>query len=263
LEAKSKEIYKNNFVEYLLCLALDVGEGMLVNGAEVSRVEDTIERICTAYGAEHVEVFTIISVIHASVRMPDGSYSSQMRRVKSTSMDLSTLEDLNALSRKICSAKPSLEEFDEELHKQREKSSYPAWVLALAWAVAAGGFTFFFGGGFLDALVSAVAGVSMFCIENYSSRRINGIAKVVISSFITAAIAGLAVIAGIGSDGGAIIMGAIMLLVPGVAIGVAMRDMLCGDLLAGMLKTLQAIISALMIAFGYILAVSIIGGGVI
>ena len=59
--------------EYLLCLALDIGEGMLKNGAEVSRVEDTIERICKAYGAVHVEVFSIISYIHAALRMPDGS----------------------------------------------------------------------------------------------------------------------------------------------------------------------------------------------
>ena len=87
-----KEIYKSDFAEYLLCLALDVGEGMLKNGGEVSRVENTVERICKAYGAVHVEVFSIISVIHAAVRMPDGSYSSQMRRVKSSSNDLYRLE---------------------------------------------------------------------------------------------------------------------------------------------------------------------------
>ena len=63
----------NVYADDLLRLALDVGEGMLKNGGEISRVEDTIERICRAYGAVHVEVFTIISVIHASVRMADDS----------------------------------------------------------------------------------------------------------------------------------------------------------------------------------------------
>ena len=33
-----------------LTLALDIGERLLVCGAEVSRVEDTITRICRAYG---------------------------------------------------------------------------------------------------------------------------------------------------------------------------------------------------------------------
>ena len=49
METQVKELYKSDFAQYLLCLALDVGEGILKNGGEVSRVEDTIERICYAY----------------------------------------------------------------------------------------------------------------------------------------------------------------------------------------------------------------------
>ena len=121
---KQREIYKEDFTEDLLCLALDVGEGMLKNGAEVGRVEDTIERICKAYGAAHVEVFTIISVINAAVRMPDGSYSMQLRRVKSIDSNFSTLEKLNALSRKICSETPALADFDAQL-KSKTRGHIP------------------------------------------------------------------------------------------------------------------------------------------
>jgi uncharacterized membrane protein YjjP (DUF1212 family) len=60
-----------SFADQLLCLALDVGEGVLKNGGEVHRVEDTVERICHAYGASHVEVFAITTLILASVRMED------------------------------------------------------------------------------------------------------------------------------------------------------------------------------------------------
>ena len=48
MENTEKQLYKEDFTEYLLCLALDVGEGMLRNGGEIGRVEDTIERICRA-----------------------------------------------------------------------------------------------------------------------------------------------------------------------------------------------------------------------
>lgn len=255
--------YKENFVEYMLCLALDVGEGMLKNGAEISRVEDTIERICRAYGAEHVEVFTIVSVINASVRMPDGEYSSQMRRVKSTTMNLYKLEELNNISREVCHTTPALDEFDEKIKVLKKTSVYPVWLQVISFAVAAGAFAVFFGGGVADTLIAMLSGALMFCIENYTSRRLNGIAKTVLSSFTVSLIAGLSVIIGVGSDSGAIIMGALMLLVPGVAIGLAMRDVFCGDILSGTLKLLQACLSALMIAFGYILAAMIIGGGVI
>ncbi len=263
MENKSREIYKENFTEYLLCLALDIGEGMLKNGGEISRVEDTIERICYAYGALHVEVFTIISVINASIRMPDGSYSSQMRRVKSTGMNLNTLERLNALSRYVCQNRPSLEEFEKMYKDAKITSAYPKYVTVTAYGVAAGSFALFFGGNFLDALVAFTAGVLIYCVDTYSNRRMNGIAKVFLSSFVASVLAGASCLIGVGSNGAMIIIGSIMLLVPGIAIGIAMRDIFCGDTLAGMLKLLQACLSALMIAFGYFLAVSIVGGSVI
>ena len=247
----------------MLCLALDVGEGMLKNGAEISRVEDTIERICRAYGAEHAEVFTIVSVINATVRMADGSFSSQMRRVKSTTMNLYKLEELNNISREVCRSTPPLAEFDARIQELRRVSVYPVWLQVLALATAAGAFAVFFGGKIADVAVAMIAGALMFCVDNYASKRLNGIAKTVLSSFIISLLAGVSMMVGLGDNGGAIVMGSLMLLVPGVAIGLAMRDVFCGDILSGTLKLVQACLCALMIAFGYTLAVLIVGGGVI
>lgn len=263
MDAREINLKNENYADDLLRLALDVGEGMLKNGGEISRVEDTIERICRAYGAEHVEVFTIISVINASVRLKDGSYSSQMRRVKSTGMNLTVLEKLNGLSREVCRDVPSLAYFDERIHELKNLRVYSPVVSMLAWALAAASFTVFFGGGLWDCLWAALAGVAMFCIESYSPKRMNAIAKNVMSSFVASFIAGISVLVHSGSNGGEIIMGSLMLLVPGVAIGTAMRDIFCGDLLAGTLKLLQSCLSALMLAFGYVLAVSLMGGGAI
>ena len=50
-------------VEEILDIALDVGVAMLECGAEVHRVEDTMTRICKAYGAREIEVFAITSLI--------------------------------------------------------------------------------------------------------------------------------------------------------------------------------------------------------
>lgn len=258
-----QKIKNENYADNLLRLALDVGEGMLKNGGEISRVEDTIERICHAYGAVHVEVFTIISVIHASVRMGDDSYSSQMRRVKSTGMNLTVLEELNALSREVCREKPSLTYFDEKIHELKQHKGYSPIVSMLAWALAAASFAVFFGGGVWECLWAALAGVVMFGIDTYSPRRMNAIAKNVMSAFLTSLVAGVSVLFHANGNGSVIIMGSLMLLVPGVSIGTAMRDIFCGDLLSGTLRLLQSCLSALMLAFGYILAATLLGGGAI
>lgn len=263
MENQVKEQYKNNFSEYLLCLALDIGEGILRNGGEISRVEDTIERICRAYGAVHVEVFTIISFIDAAIRMPDGSYSYQLRRVKETATNLDMLESLNALSRRICREKPTLDEIDRLIHDVKRKKIYPSWMPIVAGAVTTGFFTLFFGSCFGDALIAAFVGSVISLINIFSPPKINGMAKTVISSFATAMIAGLSIKLGLGEDASKIIIGSIMLLVPGLSFGTALRDLLLGDLLSGMLKTLQACLCALMIAFGYMLAAVVLGGGVI
>ena len=55
--------------ECLTC-ALDAGELLLTYGAEVSRVEDTIQRLEHVCGFDLVDVFTITSSIVATVRLP-------------------------------------------------------------------------------------------------------------------------------------------------------------------------------------------------
>ena len=88
---------------------------------------------------------------------------------------------------------------------------------------------------------------------------LNDLAKIIISSFAAGFLSSLASVLWSSVNSGEIMIGTIMLLVPGVAFGTALRDLLCGDLIAGSLKTLQAILAALMIAFGYILSMAAIG----
>lgn len=262
MQNQPKHINKDNYTEYLLCLALDVGEGMLKNGGEVSRVEDTIERICKAYGAIHVEVFSIISFIHAGIRMPDGTYSTQLRRIKSTGTNLNILESLNALSRKICAETPELDTFNDLIKEAKKNKKYPMHIKIFASALSVGSFAIFFGGNYKDCIIATVVGVLISLIDSFSSPRINTMAKTVVSSFLASLIAGIAVLLGFGNNSDVIIISIIMILVPGLAFGTALRDLLYGDLLTGSLKTLQACLGALMIAFGYMLAASLLGGAI-
>lgn len=255
---ENTEIYKENFTEHLLRLTLDVGEGMLRCGAEISRIEDTIERICYAYGAAHVEVFSIISFINVTLRMPDGSYSSQMRRIRSTGTNLSLLEGYNALSRRVCASPMPLDEFDKEIRIVKKTAMYKSPLVCFAAGLVAASFTMLFGGRWNDGLISFFAGLLIGIIDLKMPTKVNAMAKTVISSAIATAVAILFTAVGAADSSHYVIMGAIMLLVPGVAFGTAMRDLLYGDLLAGTLKTLQAILIALMIAFGYMISLEFI-----
>ena len=99
-------------VSRFLCILIKMGEALQNSGAEVFRVEDTLNRIAAAYGAQEVNVFVITSSIVVTLTMPQLPPQTQTRRLRHASgNDLLMLEELNALSRRICAAPPSVEEF--------------------------------------------------------------------------------------------------------------------------------------------------------
>ena len=81
--------------------ALTLGEQMLRSGSEASRVEDSIRRICLAYGAERVDVLTITASIVVTISGERFGVVTQTRRVTRIRFDLQRLELLNQLSRRM------------------------------------------------------------------------------------------------------------------------------------------------------------------
>ncbi len=251
---------ENLFCDNLLRIALDIGEGLLKNGAEVHRVEDAVDRICRAYGAMHTEVFCIHSVIIAAARMADGSYSSQLRRIQSVSNHLSALEDFNAISRKICTGKYSFEEADKLIDGVKKQKTHPLWLLLLGGILAAGAFAVFFGGSWRDGIAAAVIGFIITVIDKAQIPHLNSMAKTLLISFLSGILSCFFVRIGMGENTDMIIIGTIMLLIPGLALGNALRDLVGGDTLAGTLRVVQSCLTAVMIAIGYTLAILLMGG---
>ena len=141
----------------LVSRALDIGERMLLCGGEVSRVEDTVSRILKSYGAERVEVFTILSFISLTVVFDQDRIFSENRRVSivAYSNDFTRLEQLNALSREVCAARPDLTVLSEKLTAidlpPRKKQFRELYAL-LGYILSGSGFALFFGGTWRDSL---------------------------------------------------------------------------------------------------------------
>ncbi len=244
----------------VLDIALDVGTEILKCGGEIHRVEDTITRISRAYGAESVQVFAITSLITAEVRMPDGSVATRTRRVLTTYNHLSRLEACNALSRTICASPVSAAEVTRRLREIAVYRPVPEWLCYIGGMMATGGFAVFFGGTLLDGLAAALIALVLTLFARLRPVRINGMVKSLISSFAAGALSVACVKIGLGTHMDKIIIGTIMLEIPGLSFGTALRDLLCGDTLAGTMRLIQAILQTLMIAMGYMAALMLFGG---
>ena len=245
----------------LLTCALDIGEQMLLSGAEIGRVEDSIRHICSASGCRRTDVFTITSSILVTVQDTDGNYHTQSRRITGGKTDLERLHRLNSLSRHISAHRPSWESVQRELQSILVQPAYPFWIEMLASSVIAGAFAIFFGGSWADGLVAAVlGGLLHISVSLLRLARMNQILTNVVASFLVSAAAIAATNLGLGHDPNEIIIGNIMLLIPGIALTNSLRDMISGDIISGLLRFLDAILVAVAIAAGYILAAKMLGG---
>ena len=247
----------------LLQVILDIAEEMLVCGAEVSRVEDSIVRMCSAYGCDkkRINVFIITSNIQVTIEDPNGNIITQIRRILRSGTDFDKLDYLNDLSRYVCAELPPVEQIRCIFEKVMERKNYPDWIVCVGSAMAAGAFVVFFGGSIADGIAATVAGIGIMVMLNFFGRfEQNQLAKSFIVSLITGILIALMISLGLGDHGDKIMIGSIMLLIPGIAMTNSVRDMLTGDIVTGMLRLTNSLLQATAIACGFALSIMLTGG---
>lgn len=240
--------------EQTLDCAMTLGEQLQLCGAEVSRVEDTIRRICLAYGAVRTDVFCITSSIVATLFLPDGGTCTQTRRVQNPHNDLGRLDRLNQLSREICRDTPGPQEVREALKRVDSGPSY-SWKMQLAiYALISGSFSVFFGGDLHDMIASTIIGVLLKLLESAIRREVvNGLLTALLCASAGGLLSSLAVRVGLGHHTDLISIGNIMLFIPGIAFTNSLRDLFSGDTITGLIRFSESILLAIIVALGFAL----------
>lgn len=242
------------------------GRIIMENGGETYRVEETITRMGCALGLEHVESFAVPSGVFISYRR-DGQSESAIIRVRRKGTNLSRVDQVNQVSRCVESGEMDVEAALMQL-RAIECAAPPLGavpVAALA-GVSSGAFAVMFGGGAVDCCVSFVVAAVVHLLSAWlKKQRITGFMLTMIGGFFTALMP--MVFHGLTAVGStfAMIAGALMPLVPGVAMTNAVQDTLRGDLLAGVAHCVQAILTATLMAVGALLGIGLFQllGGVV
>ena len=247
-------------MEDLINCAMDIGEQMLLSGAEVHRVEESVWRMCTAFGAARTDIFIITSSMVLTVYTEDGRSYTQTRRINGATTNYEKLHKLNALSRHICKEKLRAEQIRAELAAAVSCKEYPFRLECLCYALIAGAFTAFFGGTVADVAVSFFVGAAVrFALLLSETAIPNKIFSKFFSAAFTTLLAFIAVSCGLIGNVDKVIIGNIMSLIPGIGLTNALRDLFTGDSIAGLLRSIEAALTALAIAAGYFL-VAFLGG---
>ena len=242
-------------------VALDIGAQILYSEGEISRVEDTVTRISRAYGATRVDVFAITSLIVLSVTDGDGTQFTLTRRIYGNRKNMRRVEEMNSLSRRLCTTPVSPAEAARLFDEAMTRSAPKTWARALGALIVAFSFTAFFGGGIGDCLAALLVGAGVFGMEILSARlSVNRVLYNFNASFVAGILAILTVLVGIGSSVDHIMFGVIMLLIPGASLTGSIENLLVGDTLSGLMGIAEAIIKSLALAAGVALSLMLLGG---
>ena len=235
----------------LLELAVDLGYRLAMSGAETFRIEESIRRVLSAYGIES-EVFAIPNCLTVSIETHEGKPMTRMRRIGFHGNDLDTVEKYSNLSRKICANIPEpriarqwLKETDASIR------SYSLPILLLGNFLGAFGFSIVFGGSFIDGICSGISGILIGLINHYlGTLKVNPFFTTIAAAFIMAFASYAMGAIQIAQNTDTVIIGALMILVPGLIFTNAMRDIIFGDTNSGMNRIVQVLLIAAAIALG-------------
>lgn len=252
IAAQETQARAGDFYEELLEFAVSLANKLQACGAETYRVEETINRIVAAYGVERVDAFVIPSSIMASLETDEGQIITKIRRLKNSETMLDGIERYTALSRRICTEKPDIQEARRLLRETEHKvCRYPLPIFYLAAFLIGIGFGVFFGGGILEALAAGVCGVAIGAATRFMGKfHANTFFTSFVCSFILGFLANAFTAVGFSGNADITVIGAIMLLVPGFLFTNSLRDVIYGDTMSGLNRLVQVLIIAIALVFG-------------
>ncbi|GAA0114461.1 threonine/serine exporter family protein [Clostridium senegalense] len=248
----------------IIHIAADAGKLMLENGGETYRVEQTISTICKTFEIHNVNSFITPTTIVISINN-NGETVSTVRRLTGTTVNLKKVSLVADLSERISNKSIPTSEIERELRYISTLPPYRDDTVLISSMFAAGFFALLFGGAFRDFFISFFIGMLITLSGRiFKKYNVNSFFTNVCGGFIASSIAVIAHHFNPNFNIDKIIIGAIMLLVPGLLVTNAIRDTLNGDLISGISRAVEALIIAVSIAIGtaigFKLFIFILGG---
>ena len=251
-------------------VAMKAGRLLLENGAEIFRVEETMERICRYYHVENPSFFVLSNGIFMTGggSVAGGRHFAHVEHIPVKGAQLDRVVAVNQLSREIEDGRRTLSEADACLNAIAHMPGKKRWQQILASGVGSACFCILFGGSGMDSAASFLAGLLLYAYvlllsAPYMSRMIGNVLGGVLASAACVALYGL----GLGDDLSHMIIGAIIPLIPGIPFTNGIRDLADGDYISGSVRLLDALVTFLCIAtgVGVVIALyhSMTGGGLL
>lgn len=247
----------NNTPDEILEIASEAGHILLENGAEIARVEETMERISKYYGVTSRQFFVLSNGLFTTGHASDQDSLNGSRQyanvefipIKGTQMD--KIVEVNRLSRDIEDGKYTLPQVRQRLDEIKTMKPKRHWVQVLGSAFGSWGFCAVFGGSIMDCCASFVVGLLLWLfLLKVTSKHCTKLLGNIINGIFVALLCFVLWKIGFGINLGNMMVGSLIPLIPGVAFTNGIRDIANEDYLAGTTRLLDALLVFVAIAIG-------------
>ena len=255
------DVFKNMNLKQL-DIIMEIAREMTKVGAEISRIEESVTRMCLAYDIESCEVYAITSQLVVSIKTKDGEYLTLHKRIGTTGTDIERLDKLNALVRHVSNTAPSIEKIEKLLKETEMAKRANKKILPVFYGVIAAAFSLFFGSrSFAEIGFSFVIGFIVGIIAViFETVNLNKILARFLCSLSASLLVTLLLSLRFITNPDYVIIGNIMSLIPGIGLTNALRDLFCGDMITGILRSIEALLLTVAIALGFALPTLLMGG---
>lgn len=228
------------------------GRLIMENGGETCRVEETVLRMGHAFGFREVECFAVPSGLFVSYRKSDGTIETAVKRIRRKGIDLTRIDEVNAISRHLEQEKMSCQEVLSQLKAvERRPSRLSPLQMAGAAAMSTAGWALMFGGSAWDLVTAFLVGLliewmTLLMDKFHMQNLVATLAGGFLAAFLPMAVnrlTGALVVE-------ATVAGALMPMLPGLAMTNAVQDTMRGDMVSGISSAVSAVMTAVLLAVG-------------
>ena len=239
------------YAQKVMAMALYLGQLLVKYGAEIYRTEDTISRICESYeNLTAIDVFGLSNGLFISLEY-NNEVITMYKNASVGNLNLEKINLLNTFSRKFVKDPQDVQAAIQDLRAIEDKGEYSFPLKFLASGLAASFFALLFGADTMDAVCTFFVGSlsygGVFLLSKYDW---TFFIESFLGAFFSSFFAMVCILLGAGHNIDHIIIGSIMLFVPGVVMTNAVRDIMSDDFLSGLIGLVKAIFIALAIAIG-------------
>ena len=238
-------------IDYILTFCVNLSRNMIMSGANLERIHTAVNTVCHAYGLRDVSIFLLSTHMSVSAIDEEGNYSSRQISIPSSGIFLDRLRSLNQLSYKIAEITPNPKTLSQMLDRAMNVRDYPELVILAGKICAMLCLGVIFGATAWDMIPIAVITALIHFLMSWLEHK--GLDRMLVNSLTMWSAASVAlafIFSGFNGNFAVIMITVSMLVIPGIPLVNAMRNLLCGNEINGILQMLKISVETMALALG-------------